>query len=116
MEHLSILASILTVLIFLVYIFNKLIDFYFPKDLDKFFKFIDKLSTRKVFKIKLFHKNQYFINDVELIHKILNSEVCLEKPRMFYKFLGLNDGLLCCKCEFNKFFRFFSFLKFVKVL
>lgn len=97
---LTLIASFVTILIFLIYLMQKIVDMYFPKDLDQFFKSIDRLSSRKIFSIKLFHKNQYFINDPELIHKVLNSEVCLEKPRIVYKFLGLNDGLLCCKCEY----------------
>lgn len=98
----TLVASFVMILIFLIYFINKLIDKYFPKDLDKFFNSIDKLSSRKIFKIKLFHKDQYFINDPELIYKVLNSEVCLEKPRVIYKFLGLDNGLLCCKCELLK--------------
>lgn len=75
---------------------------YFPKDLDEFFKSIDKLSSKKIVKIKLFHKDQFLVNDPLLIHKVLNSYVCLQKPRMVYKFFGLNNGLLCCKCKLYK--------------
>lgn len=71
-----------------------------PKDLDKFFQSIDRLSSKKLLKVKLLHKDMYFVQDPKLIHKVLTSEVCMEKPRMIYKFFGLNDGLLCCGCKF----------------
>lgn len=92
-------VSVVILISSIALIVKKLIEKYFPKDFDKFFQSIDKFSSRKILKVKLFYKDLFFVNDPELIHKVLNSEVCLEKPRMIYKFFGLNDGLLCCKCK-----------------
>lgn len=96
---LTLILCYLVLFIIVLHLITSLIDNYFPKDLDAFFQKIDKLSSKKVVKIKLFHKDQYLINDPDLIHKVLNSEVCLQKPNMFYKFFGLSGGLLCCECE-----------------
>lgn len=96
----GIILVLFAIILVLAMIVKKVADKFFPKDLDKFFQSIDRLSLKKIFQVKLFYKDMYFINDPELIHKVLNSDVCLEKPRMVYKFFGLNNGLLCCKCKF----------------
>jgi hypothetical protein len=87
------------VLIVLVTIFVRKIKKFIPKDLDEFFNEIDRFSSRKLFRLKFLYKDMYFVNDPDLIHRVLTSDVCLEKPQMIYKFFGLSDGFLCCKCE-----------------
>ncbi|CAG9807506.1 unnamed protein product [Chironomus riparius] len=91
-----ILGLLAIIAIFGVKIVKRAVKKWIPKDLDKFFRSIDRLSSEKIFKVKFLHKDMYFVQDPDLIHKVLTSEVCMEKPRMIYKFFGLNDGLLCC--------------------
>ena len=101
MMYWTVILGLLAILaIFGVKIVKKVVKKWIPKDLDKFFRSIDRLSSEKIFKVKFLYKDMYFVQDPDLIHKVLTSEVCMEKPRMIYKFFGLNDGLLCCGCEF----------------
>ncbi|KAG5670306.1 hypothetical protein PVAND_000582 [Polypedilum vanderplanki] len=90
----SVLVAICSVL---VAILMRKIKNWIPQDLDKFFQSVDRLSSKKLFKVKFLYKDMYFVNDPNLIHKVLTSDECLEKPQMIYKFFGLSDGFLCCK-------------------
>lgn len=79
-----------------------------PQDLDELFKAMDRFTTKDLKKIRLLHKNVIFVNNPQMIHKVLASDVCLEKPQLIYKLLCLNDGLLTSKCEFSTWCRLSS--------
>lgn len=70
-----------------------------PKDLDELFRAMDKFNTRDFMRVRLLHKNVVVVNNPQLIHRVLSSDICLEKPQLIYKLLCLNQGLLASKRE-----------------
>jgi hypothetical protein len=59
---------------------------------------IDKYQSHKLVKFWLGTSLFIFVNDPEMIKKVLNSPECLDKS-FFYKFFRLDKGLLSLKCE-----------------
>jgi hypothetical protein len=72
-----------------------------PKDLDEVFQAMDKFSSRDIVRLRLLHKLVVFVNNPQLVHKVLASDVCLEKPQLIYKLLNINDGLLASQCKLS---------------
>lgn len=66
----------------------------FPADFDQIFENLEQYSKDDTYELRLFHKKIVFLYKPELIHKVLNSEACLEKPNVFYKFLCLDKGIV----------------------
>ncbi|CAO1398987.1 unnamed protein product [Diamesa tonsa] len=48
-------------------------------------------------KVWVFHVMSILVNSPELIQKVFNSEVCMEKPYIAYKLLNLDFGLLASR-------------------
>ena len=70
------------------------LQFKIPVDLDQVFEMLEPHDKEAFVQVRVFHKKILFLNKPELIHKMLKSDVCLEKPNMFYKFLSLDNGIL----------------------
>lgn len=71
-----------------------------PKDRSDHLKLADRTIIEDVTRARLFHKIVLFVNNPQLIHKVLLSDVFLEKPHMIYKLVFLDSGLLTSRCEF----------------
>lgn len=89
-----ILALAIASLCVLVKYFSEKLRKALPKDLDEVFRAMDRFSARDIVRLRLLHKHVVFVNNPQLIHKVLTSDACLEKPRLIYKLLNLNEGLL----------------------
>lgn len=72
-----------------------------PKDLDEVFRAMDRFNARDIVRLRLLHRHVVFVNNPQLIHKVLASDVCLEKPQLIYKLLNMNDGLLASQCKLS---------------
>ena len=68
------------------------------------FEDMDKYFHQKVLQFGIFHLKFALVNDPVMIHKVLSSELCLEKPRLIYKLLGTKYSLVSepCKLQINK--------------
>lgn len=95
MEVFTLLATVCLVsfIALVKYVIEKF-DVYIPRDLDEIFVKLEAFNTTDFVKIRVFHKKVIFLNKPGLIHKVLSSDVCLEKPQMAYKLICLNKGLL----------------------
>jgi len=40
-----------------------------------------------------------FVNDPQLITKVLNCDSCIDKPALFYNLLGFNKGMISAKSK-----------------
>jgi hypothetical protein len=94
MEILTVISLIFCGLLALFkYIFDKFRQT-FPADFDQIFENLEQRSAEDILEFRIFHKKIIFLNKPELIHKVLTSEACLEKPNMFYKFICADKGLV----------------------
>lgn len=62
---------------------------------------LDKYQQHKLVKVWLGPWLFVFINDPELVQKVLHSNQCLEKS-FFYKFWKLDNGLMSAKRKISK--------------
>lgn len=99
MELLTLLVIFLLVSFVVKKVFVTKIRNALPKDLDDLFKGMDRFCKKDFIKIRMLHKNVIFLNNPKLIHKVLSSDVCLEKPQLIYRLLCINAGLLTSKCK-----------------
>lgn len=71
----------------------------FSRDHNELFQALDKLAHRDYKKIRILSKHVYILNNPQLIHKVLTSDVCLDKPHFFFKLFGADSSLMASKCE-----------------
>lgn len=57
------------------------------------FETIDSLTRHDVVQYRIFHLKFALVNDPDMIHKVLSSDSCLNKPRLIYKLLGTKYAL-----------------------
>jgi hypothetical protein len=85
-----------------VLVFKRLFDEFrriLPPNIDKMFDNLEKYSSRDMFVMQFFFKKMVFLHKPELIHKVLNSESCIDKAYLIYKFFNLDNGVLIEKGE-----------------
>jgi hypothetical protein len=70
-----------------------------PANIDKVFENLEKYHGRDMLVIQFFFKKMVFLHNPELIHKVLNSESCIDKANLIYKFFGVDNGVLTEKGE-----------------
>jgi len=59
----------------------------------------DKLVTRDIVKFNVLHLKIAIVNDPQLIMKVFNSDLCMDKPGLFYGMLHIDHGLISAKSK-----------------
>jgi len=95
-------AAVLVVLIILVILSKHKVslaklyeemDLYFNLTCADFAAF-DKIGHIPMHFHRFFTSKSVFVNDPQLITKVLNCDSCMDKPALFYNLLGINKGMI----------------------
>jgi len=77
--------------------FEKIVDYINIVKIN--FETFDKLVHQDIVSFRFFHMKFALINDPTLVTRALNSDVCSEKPKVFYQMLDIDHGMIAARCE-----------------
>jgi len=65
------------------------------------FETFNKLAVQNIVIYNELFFKVAFVNNFELVKRVLNSDLCIDKPYSFYKFFDLDLGMIAAICKFN---------------
>jgi len=64
------------------------------------FDTFDKLVMKDIVRYQLFHVKILLVNDPQMINNVLSSDVCMDKPMLFYTMIDIDMGMISAPSEF----------------